>query len=323
MKGSARPSATSIVCSSISNGTPGVAVAVAGRVGRVDRLGVEVADRDGVVGDAPGAMAVAAEVDAGRAQVDRADGVEAGRGQLRLQPLRRVAVVVVRVGTQDRRAGRRLGPGQRPVVAADAAVVAEGGVSRGYVERHDRLIVQLGRQVGGAQVRRQEALGGGDRRDLLQPAGERPPAILPEQDAVDRPPGRRLVAEQLELQRQRRALLGPGVDPGGDALQRLGLLLGQRRQAGLGRAGDVEGAQRPIARQRRRPEHGRQLAAREAAHVVELPEPFLGHAKPSPTQTSRRLLRRDVRDAPTVPADRHLPADRPAQLAVARRQLRA
>src|SRR5262249_13251373 len=119
----------------------------------------EIADGDGVVGQAPGDVAVAAEVESGRADVERAGGVERWAGHLRLDPLARRGEEGVRVGAEDRRAGRRAGAAGRPVVAPlveRAPTVAVGMWPRALL-RDDRLVGQLGAEEGLGEVGREEA----------------------------------------------------------------------------------------------------------------------------------------------------------------------
>ena len=114
-------------------GAPLAAFEVDVRAGGIDPLHVEVAHGGDVVGEAPGQVAVAPEVDAGRPGVDGPGHVERAvfEGQLGLEPLPRLPERVVGVAAQDGVAGAGAGAGDGPVVAALAGVRAAGDGPRG------------------------------------------------------------------------------------------------------------------------------------------------------------------------------------------------
>src|SRR5581483_856846 len=101
---------------------PGAALAVIGRAGRIDRLYVEIAHRRDVIGEAPGDLPVAAQVDPWPAGIRSSGNVERaiGERELRLEPLPRLREGIVGVAAQHRIPGGGAPAGDRPVVAAVA-----------------------------------------------------------------------------------------------------------------------------------------------------------------------------------------------------------
>ena len=263
--------------------TPGGAVAVTVAVGSIGLLDIEIADGRHVVGHAPGRMAVAADVCAGRADVDRADRVQAdGRArQLRLKPLARLVEGVVWVAAEHGEAGRRARAGHCPVVAALAAGVTtryRAGRAVGR-PRHDGLLAGLDLQKGFQQVGRQRPARRFDEGDRLQPPGQHPPAPPPQRDRVGGCPRRRLIVEDAEFLGQRSGLdsgPAPSVDPGGHAFQQRRSRTADRLRDGVGRCRDADGQHLAIVRQRLRSHDRGQFAADPAPHVVQLPESLAG-----------------------------------------------
>src|SRR3546814_909854 len=108
---------------------------------------------------------------------------------------------------------------------------------------------------------------------LRQPQGHEPAP----QQGVRRAPGLGLVAQDLELQRQRTGALGEeGVDAFRIGLQgRLGFA-GEVLEIGLGELAEAEGAEKAIEAQRRLPHHLGEAAGGGAAHEIHLPQALLG-----------------------------------------------
>ena len=173
---------------------PGVAVAIAPRIARIDLLDIQVARRGHVVGDRPGDAAVAAPPHAGKAGMS-------GAGRVILRPVQRVFVParrhperLMRIAAQHRLAAGGAAAMQRPVVAA-GRIVGAGGVLQHAMLRGFR------RQVQRAERLRQQArrLGG---HDAVDAAVQRPPDAARDRHDVAHGERLRRVVELAEFGRQ-------------------------------------------------------------------------------------------------------------------------
>ena len=180
----------------------------------VDALDEEVLHVGPGVGEAPGEVAGAAQQREGHPRQRRAHDLELRRRDMGEVPDARHLEAQVRVVGEQRLAGVRVFPAQRPGVGAEAGrtlqrqggreriEVDAGGVEgrRLPVRPHGGVVGMLGPEV--LQLRPVELAGEARAQQLvLEVIAEVPGHDLEPDEAVGGPPGLGLVAEQLELER--------------------------------------------------------------------------------------------------------------------------